>query len=241
MHRRSPVRGRLAAVAVAPALTLAAAACSDDEPQRADIETVQSDEHETTSTEDEDESTSTVDEETAATETSPTTDEPPGTEPPATDAPTTEPESTMAASTVESDDEPQEPLAVVRGQQPWPELRIMDLRRHGETVTLDFVIVTGEGEPNITFAFSAWNAASAYDVSGVSLIDHANRKRYLVLQDTENNCLCTAFDHLDEIQENTPYVHSAQFPAPPAGVEEMSIAVPKFAIVDGVPLRSEGG
>jgi hypothetical protein len=224
MHHRPARRRGLAALTLVSAVLLGAAACSDDDGNRADVETLTTDADVTTTTE--------------ATEHT----EPPETTTSVTTAPTTAAVEITAAATsvVEQHTTPTEPLAVVRGQQPWKQLRLIDLRRDGNHVTLDFEIVTGEGEPDPTFAFSAGDAATAYDVSGVTLIDHKNRKRYLVLQDDEDNCLCTAFDHLDEIQENTAYIHSAQFPAPPAGVKVMSVDVPKFSIVDRVPVRDVG-
>jgi hypothetical protein len=121
----------------------------------------------------------------------------------------------------------------------WKELRILDLRREGNHVTLDFELVSGE-EPNATYRFTRENAAGAYDVSGVTLVDHRNRKRYLTLLDEDGFCLCTSFDHLDSLAEDTAFVHSAQFPAPPADVRRVSVAVPRFRIIDGVPLRDGG-
>jgi hypothetical protein len=234
MHIRSPFRLRLAALAVVPALTLAMSACSDGGSERADVETLESD----------------ADDETSATDAADTTVEPATTEAAATTdspvdtaAPVTVPEVSVAAVTsTSSASQPAEPLAVVRGPQPWKQLRILDLRRDGDHVTLDFEIVVGEGDTDARSVHEAFcepcGVGSGITVDGVTLIDHANRKRHLVLRDEEGVCVCTEFvDPWPE--ENTTHPHSAQFPAPPANVRRMTVAVPKFPIVDNVPLRED--
>lgn len=145
-------------------------------------------------------------------------------------------------------DEPSEPLATVEseGDSPWVTLEVTDLRRTSEeTVTLEFVVATTDDESidlGFTDAFTSPYATEEDQnalygaVSGVTLVDQANRKRHLVLRDADRNFLCTAFPGISP-EYGTRYEHSAQFPAPPADVEEMTVEVPQFPSVDQVPLR----
>ncbi len=144
-----------------------------------------------------------------------------------------------------------EPLATVAGSEPFPELEILDLRRDGDVVTLVFSILVGEDSG---FVSARWVFAGGPDqfrmatedgdagandprgkaVSGVTLVDRDNANRHLVLRDSEGYCLCTRFEDSDAGQR---YLHSAQFPAPPEGVDSMTVEVPQFPSVDNVPIR----
>jgi hypothetical protein len=64
-----------------------------------------------------------------------------------------------------------------------------------------------------------------------------------VLRDTNKGCICTtgilkageALKGLDAGQQTTMF---AKFPAPPASVTKLTVAVPHFPALDGVPLGS---
>jgi len=154
-------------------------------------------------------------------------------------------------ASVTPDASPTAPLATVEGTSPFAELEIIDLRRVGDSVTLEFAIITDDFEDIATvvdiFAapedqFGADGIGITSDrrnhVSGVTLVDHVNRKRHLVLRDTTGSCLCTDFG--GSADPMTRYVHSAQFPAPPDDVDTMTVQVPLFPAVDNVPLRVSG-
>lgn len=154
-------------------------------------------------------------------------------------------------------DGPSEPIAAIDGTAPFDRVEILDLRRSGDTVTLDFVIEVSEGAggergtsdrfaggPDLFGPLSDEGEAGPSDarrraVSGVTLIDHDNANRHLVLRDSSGQCLCTRFpDGL--ASENSRNRHSAQFPAPPADVTSMTVEIPTFPAIDGVPLRDAG-
>lgn len=153
------------------------------------------------------------------------------------------------------DDAPAEPLASAQGTTPYALLEIYDLRRVGDTVTLEFAITT-DAPVSIGDAIEAFAAgpdlfggtsddgeagpadARRTAMSGVTLADEANRKRHLVLRDASGQCLCTRFPA--PVEADTVVRHSAQFPAPPGDVDAMSVAVPRFPVIDTVPLRTAG-
>lgn len=146
-----------------------------------------------------------------------------------------------------ADAPPAEPLATAEGQPPFSSLEITDLRRVGDTVTVEFVVVAAEaaGSTNPADIVAApqdrWDRGNQptderrYSVSGVTLVDQVNRKRHLVLRDSDGACLCTRF--ADFVESGARYPHSAQFPAPPEDVEQMTVQVPTFPAIDNVPLR----
>jgi hypothetical protein len=148
---------------------------------------------------------------------------------------------------------PAEPLATAEGGPPFTGLEIVDLRRTGDSVTLEFVIVTDDGSgatnrnPREVFAAPQDQVGSDQapseerraSVSGVTLVDKTNEKRHLVLRDSNGDCLCTGFDTVS-VDENARYPQSAQFPAPPEDVDVMTVEVPHFPAIDDVPVRTAG-
>lgn len=148
---------------------------------------------------------------------------------------------------------PVAPLAEVAGSPPFSQLEILDLRRDHDAVTVEFAITVDEDHsavnvadvfaagPDLFGGLSSEGEATAADarrnsVSGVTLIDRSNAKRHLVLRDSDGHCLCTQFNGIAHGGER--YVHSAQLPAPPEEVTEMTVEVPMFPSIDNVPLRN---
>ncbi|WAP58035.1 hypothetical protein [Streptomyces sp. S465] len=70
---------------------------------------------------------------------------------------------------------------------------------------------------------------SQSSVSGASLIDEKGKKRYLVLRDTDGQCLCTT--GLSGIKPNESRPLFAQFPAPPKSVTEVDFQIPTMPSV----------
>jgi hypothetical protein len=137
-----------------------------------------------------------------------------------------------------------------KGDLPGVSLTINQLRRSDpNTVTVVFTIANKDGEP---FLFDwSWGElgvvkasdARTFDMSGVYLVEPEGKKKYLVLRDANNNCICStgilrsgeAIKGLDRGKEATMF---AKFPAPPAQVSKVAVAVPHFPVLDGLPLAS---
>ncbi|MFF9506382.1 hypothetical protein ACF1BU_03105 [Streptomyces sp. NPDC014724] len=64
-------------------------------------------------------------------------------------------------------------------------------------------------------------------VAGAALIDKAGKKRYYVLRDTDNRCLCTTGILPLQPGGSTPVF--MQFPAPPSTTTEVDFMLPTFA------------
>ncbi|WP_069864551.1 hypothetical protein [Streptomyces malaysiensis] len=70
---------------------------------------------------------------------------------------------------------------------------------------------------------------SLSSVSGASLVDEKGKKRYLVLRDTDGQCLCTT--GLSGIKPDESRPLFAQFPAPPKNVTEVDFQIPTMPSV----------
>lgn len=75
---------------------------------------------------------------------------------------------------------------------------------------------------------SAIVARNPNSVAGAMLVDKIGKKRYYVLRDTENRCLCTTAISAVQAGESTPVF--MQFPAPPSTTTEVDFTLPSFAV-----------
>jgi hypothetical protein len=70
-------------------------------------------------------------------------------------------------------------------------------------------------------------------IGGVHLIDNEGKKKYQVIRDANKKCVCSG--GLKDLQPQSRMTLWARFPAPPADVESVSIMIPHFIPMDGVP------
>jgi hypothetical protein len=122
-------------------------------------------------------------------------------------------------------------LATADGEQPDQRVEVTELRRtSGGTVNLKVVMIN-DSNRDIQF----WqNFGDGYTISGVTLVDEKNKKKYFVIQDSENKYLCSS--GLDRVKPKSRINLWAKFPAPPEDVEKISIIIPHFQPVDDVPI-----
>ncbi|MBH1935559.1 hypothetical protein I5Q34_14985 [Streptomyces sp. AV19] len=66
-------------------------------------------------------------------------------------------------------------------------------------------------------------------ISGASLVDDRSKKRYLVLRDTDGECLCTT--GLTNIKPGESRPLFAQFPAPPSEITAVDFQLPTMPTV----------
>ncbi|EME98907.1 hypothetical protein J7W19_20610 [Streptomyces mobaraensis NBRC 13819 = DSM 40847] len=99
-----------------------------------------------------------------------------------------------------------------------------------------FVTVQGTVTNHGTKMFNAleWRSKetdvrSQSAVSGATLVDTKGKKRYLVLRDTDGQCLCSTGLTGIKPQESRPLF--AQFPAPPADVSQVDFQIPTMPTV----------
>lgn len=96
-----------------------------------------------------------------------------------------------------------------------------------------FVTITGTltNSGQKTFSYNIWSSSetsvrSKSSISGATLVDTKNKKRYMILRDTDGECLCTT--GLTGIKANESRAIHAQFPAPPKDVKEVQFQLPSM-------------
>ncbi len=75
---------------------------------------------------------------------------------------------------------------------------------------------------------------SEFVVDGVSLIDLVNNQRYLVLLDSEEDCVCSATG--DEVAPGQSVSYQASLPAPPAEVTVVDVQLGGVTLITDVTL-----
>ena len=74
------------------------------------------------------------------------------------------------------------PLATADGETTGLQVQVKTLKRVGDTLMLQFVLINNSDDSQRMAALLGY-----YDVSAVSLIDLANKKKYEVIKDAGNN------------------------------------------------------
>jgi len=127
---------------------------------------------------------------------------------------------------------------VAESQVPGMKIEIRDLKRdEGGTLTLRFQLINEKNTevPLRQFAWegSDWGSDYTY-VSGMYLLDMANKKKYLVVRDSGKKCICSLLSYTS-IGAGSKVNLWAKFPAPPENVRKVSVMFFNFEPVD-VPI-----
>jgi hypothetical protein len=123
-------------------------------------------------------------------------------------------------------------LATADGEQSDQRVEVIELKRtSGGTVNLKFAMIN-DSDTEIQLYQDAFGAYGT--ISGVTLVDEKNRKKYFVVQDSENKYLCSS--DLKKVKPKSRLNLWAKFPAPPEDVEKISIVIPHFQPMDDVPI-----
>jgi hypothetical protein len=128
-------------------------------------------------------------------------------------------------------------LARSDGEQMGLSVEVTELKRgSGGTVMLKFTMVNNTKEKislGSTYGAGGGNADDN-TVSGTHLIDAVNKKKYLVVRDTENICVCSRVN--SDIPVGGRMNLWAKFPAPPEDVKVIAVMILHFAPMDDVPI-----
>lgn len=113
------------------------------------------------------------------------------------------------------------------GQTDGAKIVVRDIKRDAaSTVTLRFQLVNDGDQKVKTYGV----LGNFFTLDKVALIDGANKKKYLVVKDTEGKCLCSELK--DDVVKGSKFNLWAKFPAPPADVNTITVVVPGFEPVD---------
>ena len=117
---------------------------------------------------------------------------------------------------------------------------VLELKRtSGGTVTLTFTVVNSAGANfNLTDTLSTpGQVGGTWDVAKVALLDVPNKKKYLVMRDSEKNCVCSRGGFSDrEMKGGTSRTFWAKFQAPPENVTKMTIEMPGTPPFEDLPI-----
>jgi len=128
-------------------------------------------------------------------------------------------------------------IAVTDGETPGTKVEVQELKRGGNAVMLKIAIVNDSEKP-LTFGYNFGDEANHIkdfnSIGGVTLVDSIGKKKYFVVRDAENACVCSS--NLKDIAPRSRANVWAKFPAPPDEVQKISVIIPHFTPLDDVPI-----
>lgn len=77
---------------------------------------------------------------------------------------------------------------------------------------------------------------SDWAADGITLVDTARNKLYLVASDGRGTCLCSRRLVAVEVKNNLPVVIAASFATPPAEMTDIQVQIPNFGVFPHVPI-----
>lgn len=157
---------------------------------------------------------------------------------PSTSTEETSPRPPRAVTEVSASPAPdQRPIAEADGETPGTKVQVQELKRSSNSLMLKFAIVNNSEKP-VSFGYNFGDKSNEIkdfsSVGGVTLVDSVGKKKYFVVRDTENTCVCST--DLKDIKPGSRANLWAKFPAPPDDVQKISVVIPHFGPLDDVPI-----
>ena len=109
-------------------------------------------------------------------------------------------------------------------------VELTSVQKTGDTIMVRFKYING-GDKNITL----WAKVGGQLEDKIYYVDAKNKKKYLVIRDTENHPLASALHDLTVDPGETTRCW-AKFPAPPSDVTAISVYIPGAPPFENVPL-----
>jgi hypothetical protein len=122
------------------------------------------------------------------------------------------------------------------GENPDIRIEVRDLKRgDGGVVTLRLRLVNGSGEPyDASCNMREYGANdNCGEFTGAYLLDATNKKKYLVVRDSDKKCICSGISAVEDGKRSNIW---ATYPAPPADVAKVTVVVPLFEPIEDVPI-----
>ena len=115
-------------------------------------------------------------------------------------------------------------------------VEIRDLKRDdGGTVTLRFRLINDSDKQIGACDMRESGGESCGPISGVHLLDAANKKKYLVVRDSAKKCVCSTIGTIRKGEKANVW---AKFPAPPDNIQKVTVVVPHFEPIESVPIAA---
>lgn len=128
-------------------------------------------------------------------------------------------------------------IAVADGETSGTKVEVHELKRGGNSLMLKIAIVNDSEQPvvfNYNFGDQDRSVKDFNTIGGVTLVDAAGKKKYFVVRDTEDTCVCSS--NIKDIAPKSRKNLWAKFPAPPDDVQKISVVIPHFTPMDDVPI-----
>lgn len=129
-------------------------------------------------------------------------------------------------------------LSSTEGETPGVRVEVREFKRaSGGTVTLKFSMIN-DSENKVEFGYAFVDpdhqTKDYNSIGGIHLIDAAAKKKYFVVRDSDNRCLCSS--GLKPVAPGSRMNLWAKFPAPADDVDRITIVIPHFVPMDDVPI-----
>jgi len=126
-----------------------------------------------------------------------------------------------------------EPIATTDGETPGTSIQVQELKLVSGALMLKFTIKNKSDKPVDLYSTMISNEGQSVD--GIYLLDVPGKKKYLVVRDADNHCLCSR-EINRTLNPNESAAFWAKFPTPPDSVQKVGIVVPHFIPMDDVPI-----
>lgn len=124
-------------------------------------------------------------------------------------------------------------------------VEVLELRRNGSLMVLELRYTQVDpGIASIGYKFNVSGDPQDDSLSGIYLVDGANKKKYLVARDAQKQCVCST--GLNSVVLNGPKLASsdapattllsASFAAAPEGVTALDVYIPTLGTIRDVPV-----
>jgi hypothetical protein len=127
-----------------------------------------------------------------------------------------------------------EPVASTDGETPGLSIQVQELKLVSGGVLMLKFTVKNESDKAVDL-YGTMQGVEGQTVDGIYLVDVPGKKKYLVVRDSENRCLCSR-EIARNLGQNASAAFWAKFPAPPDSVQKIGIVVPHFIPMDDVPI-----
>jgi hypothetical protein len=128
-------------------------------------------------------------------------------------------------------------VASTEGEKPGIRVEVTELKRSPSALSLKFTIVNGSEKQmsfNYDFGDPTHSIKDFNSVGGVTLLDAAGKKKYMVVRDSDTACVCS--QGVKDLPAGSRVNLWAKFPPPPEDVKRISIVIPHFSPMDDVPI-----
>jgi len=128
-------------------------------------------------------------------------------------------------------------IAEANGETPGTKVEVQELKRGGNSVMLKFTLIN-DANKALDFGYNFGDKENQIrdfnTVGGITLVDSVGKKKYFVVRDSDNACVCSS--NLKDLPPKGRMSLWAKFPPPPDDVQKISIIVPHFSPMDDVAI-----